>query len=185
MPPSFAAASRLFHERGLDAPSLDDICAAAGYTRGAFYVHFKDREELIIAVARENSHRRMDSIIASAGEALDLERTVHLFATHAVTSGAYPGIGAVKVHQFLGALDRSPQLRAAHLNVIAEAKMRLTQAAREGQEAGTVRPDVDAAAIAEILLTLVAGVEQLIEQGSPPDVSAAANGLLRMLRPMK
>ncbi|MBM4360960.1 MAG: TetR family transcriptional regulator, partial [Deltaproteobacteria bacterium] len=32
-----------FASEGLDAPSLDSICERAGYTRGAFYVHFKDR----------------------------------------------------------------------------------------------------------------------------------------------
>ena len=36
------AALKLFHEEGFDGPSLDAICARAGYTRGAFYVHFKD-----------------------------------------------------------------------------------------------------------------------------------------------
>src|SRR5262245_62925464 len=37
-------------EHGLDIPSLDAICARAGYTRGAFYVHFKDRDDFFIAV---------------------------------------------------------------------------------------------------------------------------------------
>src|SRR5262245_30280258 len=37
-------------EHGLDVPSLDAICARAGYTRGAFYVHFKDREDFFVAV---------------------------------------------------------------------------------------------------------------------------------------
>src|SRR5258708_2245779 len=70
-----AAAGRVFHERGLDA-SLDEICAAAGYTRGAFYVHFKDREDLIAAVVNENNQRRIESLIASDDSELDLERTI-------------------------------------------------------------------------------------------------------------
>ena len=44
------AAIEAFAEQGLDGPSLDDICARAGYTRGAFYVQFKDRDDLIVAV---------------------------------------------------------------------------------------------------------------------------------------
>src|SRR5688572_24827364 len=39
-----------FIEHGPSAPSLDAICDRAGYTRGAFYVHFKDREDLLVAV---------------------------------------------------------------------------------------------------------------------------------------
>ncbi|HEY0250250.1 MAG TPA: TetR family transcriptional regulator, partial [Kofleriaceae bacterium] len=34
---------------GLDA-SLDQICARAKLTRGAFYVHFADRDAFIVAV---------------------------------------------------------------------------------------------------------------------------------------
>ena len=41
------AAMAEFAEKGLDLPSLDAICARAGFTRGAFYVHFRDREELV------------------------------------------------------------------------------------------------------------------------------------------
>ncbi|HVH04632.1 MAG TPA: TetR family transcriptional regulator, partial [Myxococcota bacterium] len=44
------AAIAEFAEKGLDLPSLDAICARAGFTRGAFYVHFRDREELLGAV---------------------------------------------------------------------------------------------------------------------------------------
>src|SRR4051812_40727719 len=40
----------LFAEQGLDGPSLDAICERAGFTRGAFYVHFRDRDELLQAV---------------------------------------------------------------------------------------------------------------------------------------
>ena len=38
-----------FSEEGVDLPSLDAICARAGFTRGAFYVHFKDREDFFAA----------------------------------------------------------------------------------------------------------------------------------------
>ena len=41
-----SAALAEFAEHGFDAPSLDAICARAGYTRGAFYVHFRDRSDL-------------------------------------------------------------------------------------------------------------------------------------------
>ena len=46
----------LFQEQGLDAPSLDAICEAAGKTRGAFYVHFEDREAFQVAVMERILH---------------------------------------------------------------------------------------------------------------------------------
>ena len=44
-----AAGLAEFQGRGLDA-SLDSICERAGLTRGAFYVHFADRDAFIVAV---------------------------------------------------------------------------------------------------------------------------------------
>jgi TetR/AcrR family transcriptional repressor of nem operon len=176
-----AAAARVFHERGLDA-SLDEICAAAGYTRGAFYVHFKDREDLITAVVAETNQRRLESFIARGEGALDLERTIRMFAD-AVRSGGFPGVGAVQLHQFLAAVARSPPVRAEQQRLVAEAKVKLAHAVREGQAAGSVRGDVKPEAVAEILLALVGGVEVLMAYGTPPDILGVARAVLRMLRP--
>jgi len=47
------AARHEFALHGLDKPSLDSICERAGFTRGAFYVHFRSRRELIAVVVTE------------------------------------------------------------------------------------------------------------------------------------
>lgn len=40
------AASSLFRERGLNAVTLDDVMKEAGLTRGAFYGHFRSKDDL-------------------------------------------------------------------------------------------------------------------------------------------
>ena len=42
----FGHAGRLFRLRGYAGTNIDDIMLAAGLTRGAFYAHFKSKEEL-------------------------------------------------------------------------------------------------------------------------------------------
>ncbi len=175
------AAARVFHDRGLDA-SLDEICAAAGYTRGAFYVHFKDREDLIAAVVAETNQQRVETLIARGEEALDLERTIKGFA-EAVRTGTFPGVGAVQLHQFLAAVARSPRVKAEQQRTVIAAKTKLALAVREGQAAGSVRDDVKPEAVAETLLALVGGVEMMLAFGTPPDLAGVARTLLRMLRP--
>jgi len=44
------AAARSLFERGLLATSVDDVCATAGISKGAFYSHFPSKEALIHAV---------------------------------------------------------------------------------------------------------------------------------------
>lgn len=44
------AAARCLFEQGLLATSVDDVCAVAGISKGAFYSHFPSKEALIHAV---------------------------------------------------------------------------------------------------------------------------------------
>jgi AcrR family transcriptional regulator len=47
------AAARIFARDGFEAARLEDIAAAAGYTRGAFYANFADKEELFFALLED------------------------------------------------------------------------------------------------------------------------------------
>jgi TetR/AcrR family transcriptional regulator, transcriptional repressor for nem operon len=40
------AAFTLVRRKGLSATSVDDICAAAGVSKGAFFHHFKSKDAL-------------------------------------------------------------------------------------------------------------------------------------------
>jgi TetR/AcrR family transcriptional repressor of nem operon len=45
------AAMQVIREKGYSATTVDDICAAAGVTKGAFFHHFKSKEELGVEAA--------------------------------------------------------------------------------------------------------------------------------------
>lgn len=57
-----SAAMRVFAEKGIDAPLIDDFIAAADVARGTFYNYFKTTEELLDAVTSELSDTIMNSI---------------------------------------------------------------------------------------------------------------------------
>lgn len=44
------AAARVFAARGLDGATVDDVAAAAGFTKGAVYSHFGSKDELFLAM---------------------------------------------------------------------------------------------------------------------------------------
>ena len=46
------AAVDVIRARGYSATTVDDICEAAGVTKGAFFHHFESKEELAVSAAR-------------------------------------------------------------------------------------------------------------------------------------
>ena len=177
------AATELFAREGLGGPSLDAICKHAGFTRGAFYVHFSSRDDLIVAVVEKIMGGFIDAILMAGEAGADLATIVRTFAI-AVKSGAFPFRGEVRPHQILEACARSPELHATYLELIEQARARLAITARRGQEAGTVRADLDADAVAQLLLALVLGTEIATELDVPHDAGAVAENVLRMLAPV-
>lgn len=171
-----------FAEEGLDKPSLDAICARAGYTRGAFYVHFKDREDFLVAVMEYVVGSLVEALLGAAGQAVDLEQSIHTFA-QAVAGGMFPETGAVRSYHFFDACMRSPKLRERYVEMVSGALARTAEAVRNGQGDGSLREDLDARQVATLLAALVIGAGNLSEMGVPYDVHAAAETLIRMLRP--
>src|SRR5689334_15819032 len=59
------AALRVIRTRGYTATRIDDVCVAAGLTKGSFFHHFKSKEELAIAAA-DHFSAMADRIFAAA-----------------------------------------------------------------------------------------------------------------------
>src|SRR3990170_3290195 len=64
-----AAALRVFARRGYRHAGVDEIAAAAGYSKGALYWHFSGKEDLLLALLDERIDvpmRRMVEVLGSA-----------------------------------------------------------------------------------------------------------------------
>jgi AcrR family transcriptional regulator len=172
----------LLGRQGLDVPSLDAICDAAGYTRGAFYVHFKDRDDFLIAVMDRVGRGFLDAVIASGAHAGDLGVTVRNFIA-AVDSGAYPLApkGGVRPHQLLDACARSPVIRARYVALVEDTLRRLTTLAQKDKDA--VRQDLPASHLAIVLLCTVIGAQTLLELEVPLEAGPLARSVLAILSP--
>lgn len=169
---------------GIDGPSLDAICARAGYTRGAFYGHFSDRDEFLVAVMDEVGRRFLDAVLSAAVGAQDLVAVAGRFLA-ALARGDYPLAGkrGVKPHQLLDACARSPRIRARYVALVEDAIRRLA-AIIEGDQAGSaIRRDLDPHQLARLLLAVVIGAHTMLELDMELDVARLGSQLLRLLRP--
>src|SRR5258705_7792292 len=89
------AAIQVIRGQGYSATTVDDICRAAGLTKGAFFHHFKSKEDLAVATAGH--------LFAVAGQ---------LFGT-----APYPGLAHPldRVLGYIGFRSATIQIGKAHL----------------------------------------------------------------------
>jgi AcrR family transcriptional regulator len=61
------AAAAVFADRGIDGASLDDVAAAAGFTKGAVYSNFASKDELILALMDDRVAAHLDLGVQAVG----------------------------------------------------------------------------------------------------------------------
>ncbi|WP_205881187.1 TetR/AcrR family transcriptional regulator [Leucobacter insecticola] len=66
------AAAEVFTEEGLLGASVESVCTRAGFTRGAFYSNFSNKEELFLALLDREYEQRTRFLQARAEELVPL-----------------------------------------------------------------------------------------------------------------
>jgi len=78
------AAREVFAEKGVFGGPVEEICERAGFTRGAFYSNFTDKDDVLRALVEREQGRLLEHLDASLGQideaieaAPDLESVLH------------------------------------------------------------------------------------------------------------
>jgi AcrR family transcriptional regulator len=67
------AAQKLIARKGLDAASVENIAAAAGYSRGAFYSNFSSKDDLFIELLRRDHQKATAELNALRSSELPID----------------------------------------------------------------------------------------------------------------
>ena len=70
------SAERLFVRRGFDDASVDEISEMAGYSRGAFYSNFDNKEQVFLAVIDRRRPEPLDDILQQVSEPVERRAAV-------------------------------------------------------------------------------------------------------------
>jgi TetR/AcrR family transcriptional repressor of nem operon len=110
------AALQVIRTRGYTATRVEDVCAAAGLTKGSFFHHFKSKEELAISAA-DHFAAMADRLFASAPyqRAEDpLQRLLgYVDFRIAILRGTLPDFTCLLGTMVQEAYDTHPSIRAA------------------------------------------------------------------------
>ena len=76
-----AAALDVFAERGVKRVTVDELVAAAGFTRGAFYSNFSSIDEVFFAVFEDQAERMLAAVRAAIAAIPEGEFSLESFGT--------------------------------------------------------------------------------------------------------
>jgi AcrR family transcriptional regulator len=163
------AAQKLIAKKGLSAASVEDIAAAAGYSRGAFYSNFSSKGDLFIELLRRDHHRSLAEFGALRSDELSLdyiqERTRDLYGQIYRDNESFMNWTEARM---LAARDTRFRVK---LNALLAQKREQIAASIDYfyKRAGVESPAAPAAALATGLMALVEGMK-LSMLSSPNDL---------------
>jgi len=161
------AALSIFARHGYERATVDEIVGEAGFSKGAFYVHFESKEDLFWS----KLEHRIANNQATFREAVDPSRPVAENLA-AIIRAAFnrnqrePLWGALFM-EFAAHASRNPRVRD-NLAEVYHSWRRLTiETLRLGQKIGVVRQDIDVELFASVLISVVEGT--IIQARIAPD----------------
>ena len=147
------AALAQFHERGFNAAAVKDITDRAGVPKGSFYNHFESKEALaIVALQRYGDGRRLGDLADKAVEPVARIRQHFEFLRDEVidfgiTRGCLLGNFGTEI------VDHSEPIRIGVRTGLEAWTGLLGGAIAEGQEAGSIRKELNPDQTARYLLS--------------------------------
>ena len=164
------AAADVFAERGFHAATLDEVAAAAGFTKGAVYSNFKNKEDLFLALL-EDSYVRERTALKATMEASDVPPEARIGDFVALIGGELdrrPEMGALLLEFRLYALRNPTAL--ARMNELEQEDIRaIAEIIEAERKQRGITDEEPAERTARIIVALFRGIS--IMRTSNPDVA--------------
>jgi AcrR family transcriptional regulator len=156
------AAAQVFAERGFHAATLDEVAAAAGFTKGAVYSNFKNKEDLFLALLEDAYAREMSALRATI-ESSDIPPEARIGDFVSLIGGELdrvPNMGALYLEFHLYAL-RNPAARA-RMNELEQEDIRaIAEILEVEREQRGIEVEEPAERTARIIVALFRGINMM------------------------
>ena len=150
------AAWRCAARRGFQATTVDDVCAEAGVSKGAFYGYFEQKQDLLMALLEDEARfyeHLLERLSATGGSGIE-----HLRAYARAVADRSSDPARVQVSADLWtAMLTDPAVRERFVAAVQRRRERLRTWIEEAQTAGEM-VEIPANAFASILLALTDGL---------------------------
>jgi len=177
------AAWRCVARGGYRTLSVDDVCAEAGLSKGAFYTYFDQKQDLLLALLDEDAAGLADLVADAASQPSGIEQ-IRRFAAAVVDRGSDATVVQLRADLW-AEIASDESLRARFLEAMQQRRARLADLIEAAVAAGEL-VDVPANALAAVFLALGDGLmlHRVLDPSGFrwPNVRRAIDALLEGLR---
>ena len=149
------AAGKVFAERGFAAASLDQVAAAAGFTKGAVYSNFGSKDELFLALMTDEVARRVDVVERALRDTTDLPDALAAVGTELSRREA---TWQLLYLEFWQRAVRDPDVRRAFVASRRDLRTRIADVVARFLAEHPVRTSWDADSLTVVLIALSNGL---------------------------
>jgi AcrR family transcriptional regulator len=166
------AALRVFAERGYEEAKVEDIAAAAGYSKGAYYFHFGSKEDILLQLLEHwtgEQTERLKAFEEASPAAAALLETLEAFLSYGERAVVWPRL----VVEFWAQARLHEAVRQELNRAYASWRRLLAQTFRRAGDSGILSPQTDPDAAAHLVLATHDGlvVEACIDSEGARKVS--------------
>jgi AcrR family transcriptional regulator len=177
------AALRCFSRDGFHTTTTADIVRESGVSQGTLYLYFATKEDIVVALA-DDRHQGEAFLNALADSEPDPVQGLLLMIELYGRSLPDPrrlDARRVGIQGWAEAL-RNPRIRASVVGGLTPVREAMARLVEKGQQAGQIRADLDADALARILISIFEGLVLQTAWGEQVDFTAIGVVMRHMLR---
>lgn len=150
------SALQVFARNGYERATVDEIVREAGFSKGAFYVHFESKEDLFWEMLQERIERQQElfrQAIDSSQSVVENEKRV----LQVVFESHDDPLGPAVFLEFVAHGMRNPKVAERLSEMYGRWHSFITETLTAGREMGVVREDVDLSLLASAIMAIMEG----------------------------
>jgi AcrR family transcriptional regulator len=152
------AALPVFARSGYERATVDEIVREAGYSKGAFYVHFESKEDLFWGMLEERISGQQDAFRQALDDTRGAEDNIQALLTTIFAIFRRDAQWSALFIEFIAHAARNEKVRERLAGMYQNWRDFTVATLKQGRETGQVRQDLNVDFAATVLIALIEGM---------------------------
>lgn len=147
----------VFARNGYDRATVDEIVRDAGFSKGAFYVHFNSKEDLFWAMLEDRATSLQEAVLAVVSPDATLRGNIRSLLVAIFDIEEQDPEWPATFTEFLAHAGRNPEVRDRLAAIFDDWHRFIAEMLKFSREAGQVREDLEIDLLARASIALIHG----------------------------